>query len=186
MTNVSDNEMGKNEIKSFENKLVEILDSRSKRVLPITSTISDNAQLLSSINELTSELRRVRYQANPRTYPSNPASEIGKFFGIDSNSNFHIFDAPEAVGEVITKGLTELIENIPNGASPSISGCLLPKDAELEKREKEVFNAYGLEHNEREVDRWFADFFGPKTRTVRTRWQRFFFVAYLEKEIGKS
>jgi len=182
----TENEMANTDVEAaelIENTLVEALGILSKRVLPVTSTINDNAQLMGTINDLSHELRKVRYQVKPGTYSLN--ANLGKLFGIPSSSSFSIYDAPEAVGEVAVAELKTLVERIGQEKELHLDYGFLPSDEELNDREKKVNDYYKLSLCQKEVDRWFADFFGPKTRTVRTRWQRFFFVVYLEKEIEK-
>jgi hypothetical protein len=187
MGNIPENEMANTDVEAvelIENKLVEALGVLSERVLPVTSTINDNAQLMDVIKDMSKDLKQTRYKVRFGHYSSN--ADWNKLFGIDHNSSFSIYNAPEAVGEFIISELGELIRKIVKENDPCFGYSFIPEDDILDARESRVSEYFKLDLHRKEVDRWFYDFFGPKTRTIRTRWQRLLFVVYLEKEMESS
>lgn len=162
---------------SIVERVSEALDVRSGPILPCTSTIEDNDFLS---NEIMQYCNRYRGESS-----CDLERKSKRLFKINDQSEFDIIKAPEAVGYIIVHELKKNHDScIDNGKDENLQ-CLLPEDAEIEEREAKVLKEFNLHSRAKEVDRWFADFFGPKTRTIRKRWQRFFFVVYLEHELSK-
>jgi|GEM_PF-5711816 len=159
-------------------------DDEDVMELPPTSTIEDNRELSTEIDNLLNEIRN-KYRADFMKYKSGfDYIRITEAFSIPSDAKYTIFPLwPEAMGKVVLEYLRLRVKLLETDGLESWRKAIImiPPDEELNRRELEVFRRFKLKPTSKDIVAWFSNFFGKDTKLKRSRFCRFAFVVYAEE-----